>query len=87
MKNVKNLQIKRLKFIIGEKITGIFYLRILKDQLKHFILKKDKKKKLLDKVEDFYSEETRSDYLSFGIPYKMYILVIWCPWGWKNINN
>tara|TARA_B100001287_G_C22683710_1_gene532051 strand:+ start:1762 stop:3153 length:1392 start_codon:yes stop_codon:yes gene_type:complete len=33
-------------------------------------LKKGEKEKLLKKVEDFYSEETRDIYLSYGIPYK-----------------
>ena len=38
----------------------------------------------LEKVEDFYSEKTRDDYLAFGIPYKCVFMLYGVPGSGKT---
>ena len=53
-----NLQIKRLKFIIGGKITGIFYLRGPKRPIETLYLKEGQKELLLDKGRRIFDRNT-----------------------------
>tara|TARA_B100000575_G_scaffold292587_1_gene301421 strand:- start:1826 stop:3226 length:1401 start_codon:yes stop_codon:yes gene_type:complete len=47
-------------------------------------LPKNKKEELIEKVEDFFSEDTRDIYLSFGIPYKCVYMIHGPPGSGKT---
>ena len=55
-----------------------------KRPLETLYLKEGQKEDILDKVEDFYSKETRDEYLSHGIPYKNVFMFYGVPGSGKT---
>ena len=91
-KNFCEDQIKECKKS-SNKTVKVFYWRkdywnLLynspKRPIETLYLKEGQKEKLLEKVEDFYSETTRSEYISFGIPYKSVFLLYGVPGSGKT---
>lgn len=47
-----------------------------KRDLESIYLKKNQKEDLFEKLTNFYDDETRNEYLNFGVPYK-YVVLLW----------
>ena len=84
IKECKKSSNKNIKIYYWRKDYWNLLFKSPKRPIETLYLKEGQKKKLLDKVEDFYSEETRADYISFGIPYKCVFLLHGVPGSGKT---
>tara|TARA_Y100000389_G_C17443080_1_gene509876 strand:- start:699 stop:1955 length:1257 start_codon:yes stop_codon:yes gene_type:complete len=84
MKECKKSSNKTVKVYYWRKDYWNLLFKSPKRPIETLYLKEKQKEKLLGKVEEFYSEETRSEYLSFGIPYKCIILLYGIPGSGKT---
>ena len=75
----RNQPIVPLKLICGEKIIGIYCLKVQKRPLDTLYLKEGQKEALINDIEEFYDPDTRADYVLLGIPYKSVIMLYGPP--------
>lgn len=84
MKQCKKSSKKTVKVYYWKKDYWNLLFKSPKRPIETLYLKEGQKEHLLEKVEEFYSEETRSEYLSFGIPYKCIFLLYGVPGSGKT---
>tara|TARA_Y100001935_G_C17311314_1_gene516512 strand:+ start:1205 stop:2461 length:1257 start_codon:yes stop_codon:yes gene_type:complete len=84
IKECKKSSNKSIKVFYWRKDYWNLLFKSPKRPIETLYLKEGQKEKLLEKVEDFYSEETRSEYLSFGIPYKCVFMLYGVPGSGKT---
>jgi SpoVK/Ycf46/Vps4 family AAA+-type ATPase len=84
MKECKKSSNKTVKVYYWRKDYWNLLFKSPKRPIETLYLKEGQKEQLLEKVEEFYSEETRSEYLSFGIPYKCVFLLYGVPGSGKT---
>jgi hypothetical protein len=84
MKECKKSSNKTVKVHYWRKDYWNLLFKSPKRPIETLYLKEKQKETLLGKVEEFYSEETRSEYISFGIPYKCVILLYGVPGSGKT---
>jgi SpoVK/Ycf46/Vps4 family AAA+-type ATPase len=84
MSECKKSSNKSIKIYYWRKDYWNLLFKSPKRPIETLYLKEGQKKKLLDKVEGFYSKETRADYISFGIPYKCVFLLHGVPGSGKT---
>jgi len=84
MKQCKKSSNKSIKVFYWRKEYWNLLFKSPKRPIETLYLKEGQKEDLLEKVEEFYSEETRSEYLSFGIPYKCVIMLYGVPGSGKT---
>ena len=75
---------KTIKVFLWRKEYWNLLFKSPKRPIETLYLKEDQKESLLTKVKDFFSPETRDDYLSFGIPYKNVFLLYGVPGSGKT---
>ena len=75
---------KTIKVFLWRKEYWNLLFKSPKRPIETLYLKEDQKESLLSKVEEFFSPETRDDYLSFGIPYKNVFLLYGVPGSGKT---
>ena len=74
-KKVKNTTKDTLNIYYYKKDYWVLLSKSPKRSLDSIYLKKDEKNNIMNKVNKFFSEDTRNIYLSFGIPYKTVNLI------------
>ena len=84
IKKTKKSSNKTIKVFIWRKEYWNLLFKSPKRPIDTLYLKQGQKESLLEKVEDFYSEKTREDYLSFGIPYKCVFMLYGVPGSGKT---
>jgi len=75
---------KTIKVFLWRKEYWNLLFKSPKRPIETLYLKEGQKESLLEKVEEFFSPETRDDYLSFGIPYKNVFLLYGVPGSGKT---
>lgn len=78
-KQSKKSQNTTIKVYMWRKEYWNLLFKSPKRSLETLYLKEGQKNDILEKVEDFFSPETRSDYLSHGIPYKNVFMIYGPP--------
>ena len=84
IKECKKSSNKSIKVFYWRKDYWNLLFKSPKRPIETLYLKEGQKESLLEKVKEFYSEETRSDYLSFGIPYKCVFMLYGIPGSGKT---
>jgi SpoVK/Ycf46/Vps4 family AAA+-type ATPase len=84
IKECKKSSNKSIKVFYWRKEYWNLLFKNPKRPIETLYLKEGQKEELLEKVEEFYSEETRSEYLSFGIPYKCVMMLYGVPGSGKT---
>lgn len=84
MKECKKSSNKTVKVYYWRKDYWNLLFKSPKRPIETLYLKEKQKEQLLEKVEEFFSEETRSEYISFGIPYKCITLLYGIPGSGKT---
>ena len=84
IKKTKKSSNKTIKIFIWRKEYWNLLFKSPKRPIDTLYLKEGQKESLLEKVEEFYSEKTRDDYLSFGIPYKSVFMLYGVPGSGKT---
>ena len=84
IKECKKSSNKTVKVFYWKKDYWNLLFKSPKRPIETLYLKEGQKENILEKIEEFYSEETRSDYLSFGIPYKCVIMLYGAPGSGKT---
>lgn len=84
MKECKKSSNKTVKVYYWRKDYWNLLFKSPKRPIETLYLKEGQKEELLEKVEEFYSDETRSEYISFGIPYKCVFLLYGVPGSGKT---
>ena len=84
VKETKKSSNTTIKVFIWRKEYWNLLFKSPKRPIKTLYLKEGDKESLLEKVEDFYSPETRKEYLSFGIPYKCVFMLYGVPGSGKT---
>jgi len=84
MKECKKSSNKTVKVFYWRKDYWNLLFKSPKRPIETLYLKENQKETLFEKIEEFYSEGTRSEYLSFGIPYKCVMLLHGVPGSGKT---
>jgi len=84
IKKSKKSSNKTVKVFLWRKDYWNLLFKSPKRPIETLYLKEGQKESLLKKVEDFYSPETREEYLSFGIPYKCVFMLYGVPGSGKT---
>tara|TARA_Y100000816_G_C26070012_1_gene562722 strand:+ start:204 stop:1454 length:1251 start_codon:yes stop_codon:yes gene_type:complete len=84
IKKSKKSSNKTVKVFLWRKEYWNLLFKSPKRPIETLYLKEGQKESLLKKVEDFYSPETREEYLSFGIPYKCVFMLYGVPGSGKT---
>jgi len=84
IKECKKSSNKSIKVFYWRKDYWNLLFKCPKRPSETLYLKEGQKEDLLGKINEFYSEETRSEYLSFGIPYKCVIMLYGVPGSGKT---
>ena len=84
IKKSKKSSNKTIKVFLWRKEYWNLLFKSPKRPIETLYLKEGQKESLLEKVEDFYSPETREEYLSFGIPYKCVFMLYGVPGSGKT---
>ena len=84
IKETKKSSNKSVKVFMWRKEYWNLLFKSPKRPIDTLYLKEGQKESLLEKVEDFYSEKTRDDYLAFGIPYKCVFMLYGVPGSGKT---
>ena len=84
IKETKKSSNKSIKVFVWRKEYWNLLFKSPKRPIDTLYLKEGQKESLLEKVEDFYSEKTRDDYLAFGIPYKCVFMLYGVPGSGKT---
>ena len=84
IKECKKSSNKSIKVFYWRKEYWNLLFKCPKRPIETLYLKEGQKEDLLGKINEFYSEETRSEYLSFGIPYKCVIMLYGVPGSGKT---
>ena len=87
IKRTKKSSNKTIKIFIWRKEYWNLLFKSPKRPIDTLYLKEGQKESLLEKVEEFYSEKTRDDYLSFGIPYKSVFMLYGVPGSGKTSTS
>ena len=82
-KSKKNIN-KSINVYIWRKDYWSMLFKSPKRPIETLYLKKGVKEDIIDKIEDFFSEKTRQEYLSNGIPYKNVFLLYGVPGSGKT---
>jgi ATP-dependent 26S proteasome regulatory subunit len=84
IKECKKSTNKSIKVFYWRKDYWNLLFKCPKRPIETLYLKEGQKENMLGKINEFYSEETRSEYLSFGIPYKCVIMLYGIPGSGKT---
>lgn len=84
IKETKKSSNKSVKVFMWRKEYWNLLFKSPKRPIDTLYLKEGQKESLLEKVEDFYSEKTRDEYLAFGIPYKCVFMLYGVPGSGKT---
>jgi SpoVK/Ycf46/Vps4 family AAA+-type ATPase len=84
LKECKKSSNKTVKIFYWRKDYWNLLFKSPKRPIETLYLKQKQKENLLEKIEEFYSDETRSEYITFGIPYKCVILLHGVPGSGKT---
>ena len=84
IKESKKSSKKTIKVYMWRKDFWNLLFKSPKRPIDTLYLKKGQKECLLERVKDFFSPETREEYLSFGIPYKNVFLLYGVPGSGKT---